>query len=642
MNYLGEFAPGSEVYVWFNTFSSNDPSASVTATDLVDTDIVIYKDDSLTQRANTAGVAIDVDVDTFAGVHKFTIDTADNTVADFYEAGHDYACVAVGITVDAGTINACVATFSIANRRTAGQMAQSSIEALTDQNTFTLTTGEASADNDAYNDCLIIVTDQVTKIQKAVGYISDYTGATRSVQLYASPLQTGFTMAVGDSVEIFATSAFSNVHTVNRTAQTAGDLAAAVITNAQGADVATDVAAMIDGNNRVDVGSWLGQAVTLSTGNKPDVNVDEISDDTTAPGNLELMYDGTGYAGGTTKLDVNVASEDNIDFGATKKASINTEVDNSMVTYGLDHLLAASVTGTDVTDNSIVAKLVDDAATADWDGYDPQTASLEALNVDTDAIVEDTGTTLDGRIPAALVGGRMDANASAISGVAATADRLEAWMNGFLTGTVEEGGGPTTTVFQTDAGEATNDHFNNSIVVFTGGNLLGQARRVSDYVGATGTMTVEPALTEAPAAADTWIIFPMVIGGIDSAGRVDVGRILGTAQTAGDVTADTASILLDTDELQGDWANAGRLDAILDSILAMLDDARGEPGQGAPPVNPDMATKVDYIYKFLRNKVESTATLITVYNDDGTTAAHKSTVSDDATTHTRGEFVTGA
>ena len=74
---------------------------------------------------------------------------------------------------------------------------------------------------------------------------------------------------------------------------------AGTVTNAQGTDVATDVAAMIDASNRVDVGSWLGQAVTLSTGNKPDVNIDEISDDTTAPGNLELRFDGTGYAGGT-------------------------------------------------------------------------------------------------------------------------------------------------------------------------------------------------------------------------------------------------------------------------------------------------------------------------------------------------------
>lgn len=83
------------------------------------------------------------------------------------------------------------------------------------------------------------------------------------------------------------------------------------------------------------------------------------------------------------------------------------------------------------------------------------------------------------------------------------------------------------------------------------------------------------------------------------------------------------------------------LDTIVDSILSLLDDARGEPAQGAPPVNPDMATKVDWLYKFLRNKVTTTSSQISVYDDAGTTVDHKSTISDDGTTFTRGEFATG-
>ena len=156
MNYVGDFQPGSIVLIWFNSFTSNDPAASVTMTEFIDTDVHIYKDDGLTQRANAAGVAVDIDVDTFAGVHKITIDTADNTVADFFEAGHDYAAIIVGVAIDGGTVNACVGTFSIANRRVAGQMCSSSIEAYTDTTNFTLTAGEASADNDAYNGLSLI------------------------------------------------------------------------------------------------------------------------------------------------------------------------------------------------------------------------------------------------------------------------------------------------------------------------------------------------------------------------------------------------------------------------------------------------------------------------------------------------------
>ena len=263
MNYVGDFQPGSKVFIWFNSFTSNDPAASVTITNFIDTDVHIYKDDSLTQRQNAAGVAVDVDVDTFAGVHKITIDTADNTVADFYEAGHDYAVVIEGTTIDAGTVNACVGTFSIANRRVAGQMCSSSIEAYTDATNFTLTTGEASADNDAYNGCTIIVTDQVTKIQKAVGHISDYVGNTRAIVLHAAPLQTGYTMAVGDSVEIFASSAFANVNTITQTTQTAND---------NGADINT----LVTGVNLTEI---LGTAVAESTAANIATNFNTFFDD---------------------------------------------------------------------------------------------------------------------------------------------------------------------------------------------------------------------------------------------------------------------------------------------------------------------------------------------------------------------------
>lgn len=60
-------------------------------------------------------------------------------------------------------------------------------------------------------------------------------------------------------------------------------------------------------------------------------------------------------------------------------AQVNTEVDTALVDIGLDHLLSASVTGTDVADNSVVAKLVSKNATADWDTFVNTTDSLEAL-----------------------------------------------------------------------------------------------------------------------------------------------------------------------------------------------------------------------------------------------------------------------
>lgn len=57
---------------------------------------------------------------------------------------------------------------------------------------------------------------------------------------------------------------------------------------------------VIDANGRVDVGTWLGTAVTTSaTSTKPEVDVNSVSDDAIAADNLELQYDVTGLTGDT-------------------------------------------------------------------------------------------------------------------------------------------------------------------------------------------------------------------------------------------------------------------------------------------------------------------------------------------------------
>ena len=48
-------------------------------------------------------------------------------------------------------------------------------------------------------------------------------------------------------------------------------------------------------------------------------------------------------------IDVNVTAQANIDFGATQKASINTEVDNGIITYNLDHLALTATAAADMT-----------------------------------------------------------------------------------------------------------------------------------------------------------------------------------------------------------------------------------------------------------------------------------------------------
>lgn len=119
--YYGDFAEDATVYIPFNTFTSDDPAASATITNFINTDVHIHKDGGTTQRNNAAGITVAVDYDSITGNHLVTIDTSDNTVAGFWVAGSEYQVRIEGTTVDAGTVNAWIGSFSI--ERSGGALA---------------------------------------------------------------------------------------------------------------------------------------------------------------------------------------------------------------------------------------------------------------------------------------------------------------------------------------------------------------------------------------------------------------------------------------------------------------------------------------------------------------------------------------
>lgn len=66
-------------------------------------------------------------------------------------------------------------------------------------------------------------------------------------------------------------------------------------------------------------------------------------------------------------------------WNASWDAEVQSEVNDGLVALGLDHLVSASVAGADVADDSIIAKMVSSAATADWDTFVNTTDALQAL-----------------------------------------------------------------------------------------------------------------------------------------------------------------------------------------------------------------------------------------------------------------------
>lgn len=167
--YFGDYLEDETVYIPFNTFDSNDPSASVTITNLADADIMVHKDGSVTQIA-TDGATVAIDFDSITGNHLITIDTSAS--AD-YSTGSDYLVRIEGTTVDAATINAWVGSFSIENR--AGARA---LRATTAGRTLDVTaTGAAGIDWGNIENASTAVDLSATDIQLC-DTITTYTGNT--------------------------------------------------------------------------------------------------------------------------------------------------------------------------------------------------------------------------------------------------------------------------------------------------------------------------------------------------------------------------------------------------------------------------------------------------------------------------------
>lgn len=131
---------------------------------------------------------------------------------------------------------------------------------------------------------------------------------------------------------------------------------------------------------------------------------------------------------------------------------------------------------------------------------------------------------------------------------------------------------------------ADDDAYNGCAIVFYDGSTEGQVSvcMISDYVGSTRTLT----LKQAPTFTVT--------------------------------TSDYVTIIGDP-----------------------LGVPRSEPAQGTPGATLSTVEKIDFLYKAWRNKSTQNATDYKLFADDTTTVDQKATVSDDATTFTRGEIAAG-
>ena len=391
-NYIGDIAEDADVYFVFDTASAS--GASITATVVV-ADIEVYRQIAapinLIQRSSTSGFTLAVNHDGATGTHMVCIDTSDNTDAGFFTTGYDYFVKLNTVTVDGVSISKWIGHFSVENRYTGADVvaisgdtaAADNLESMLDgTGGVTLSLGQLAIVASSNDDAIIA------------------TGAGTGAGIVTTGGSTGIGFEVvgggtsGDAIKASATDGHGMYlagDENNEGFEAVGEGTAAGMTARGGSD--GDGLYAASGYNGGEGIYAYGQAVASnglkaeSGGAGKDINADEIDSIISKVDVVDGIVDdilldtaeiGTaGYglteAGGT--------GDHLSDLGGMSdgmKVEVNTEVNAGIVTYGLDHLVNASVAAADVAEDSIIAQLVSSDPAAGWGGYNNITDSLQA------------------------------------------------------------------------------------------------------------------------------------------------------------------------------------------------------------------------------------------------------------------------
>jgi hypothetical protein len=219
---------------------------------------------------------------------------------------------------------------------------------------------------------------------------------------------------------------------------------------------------------------------------------------------LELAFDGTGYAGGTVKQEVDVAK---ISGDSGSADNMESYFDGSG--YGIQAASALTTVSlpTDGITSSTIATGAIDAAAIDSNAITDAKIAADAITsakIADDAIGADQ--LADGAITDAKITATVDSNMKKINdattGVSAYADAITTIVQGEV---AASGSSTTAIVSDTGALSSTDNFYNDRTLTFVTGSLADQAKTITDYAGSSKTFTVE-AFTGTPAEDDKFII----------------------------------------------------------------------------------------------------------------------------------------
>lgn len=597
MKHLGDYDAGGTLFSKFTTFR---PSTGAPFTLAGTPALSVYKDGSVTQ--STAGITLTTDFDGVAGLHHVAIDTsADGT---FYSAGSHFEIVITTGTVDSvSVVGSCVASFSLRK--------DSALKPTVAARTLDVSAGgeagidwanigspttavNLSATNIDVDQVVASVSGAVGSVTGAVGSVTgnvggNVNGSVASVGangISAASLAADAGTELGTAVWATTTRELTggtNIVLVKGVGVTGfNDLDAAGVRGAVGlaaANLDTQIGTLATGANLATVAGYLDTEIAAIL-----ADTNELQTDWANGGRLDLILDARASQASVDTIDTNVDAilVDTAEIGAagagltalasaanlatltgyvdTEVAAIKATTDKLDATLELSSdgqiFTAAALQNAPSSGGGLDAAGVRAAVGLASANLDTQLADLPtnaelstALASSDDAVLAVLGTPagaslaadvaavqadtndLQTRLPAALVSGRIDASVGAMAANVMTAAAAAADL---------------TTELQ--AGLAT----------------------------AAALSTLDGKVDVVDGVVDAILVDTAEIG-VAGAGLTALATAANLATVAGYLDTEIAAILADTNELQTDWTNGGRLDLLVDAIKAKTDALPASP-----------------------------------------------------------------
>ena len=378
----GNVPLNSVIPFYFDSYDGGT-GASITLTGIAITDVEIFKGTSMTQRASDSGVVLldtdGIDVDLITGIHGFSIDTSDNADAGFYAAGSFYTVVVASVTIDAQTVNFVAGTFRL--------VAIESVAGVPEVD-LTHVAGSTTNVSTLATDVQAIIVD-TADMQPKLGTPA---GASMSADIAVIEAQTDDIGVAGAGLTDLGGMSTTMKAQVETEVDDAlgGGTGTALTAIPWNATWDTEVQSEVDD---ALVAQRLDELVNA------DSDIDGLAPPTVGSVFHELMSKTAGSFTFDQTTDSNEAIRD-------KETDIETDTAE----------IGAAGAGLTALATQTSVNTIDDFLDTE----------IAALVTDVAAILVDTGTTLDGRIPAALVGGRMDSSVGAMAANTLTASALAA------------------------------------------------------------------------------------------------------------------------------------------------------------------------------------------------------------------------